>query len=311
MKLTGFILCMAFIVRANAQFDFPLEVQYDSVWTYKSLKLIPLKFVSDPGKKIQPTAQSENLLSLADAMKQKKVSVKELVTKEGSDRTVLVVKNFSKNNIVVNSGDVVTGGKQDRMISETTIIPPGRQKKYLNVYCVEKGRWDDKSKAFKYYAPADPKLKNVMDVKRTQREIWKAIDDRYKASNKKSETSAYKDAPKATADVDTGYIRFFTRKFIESDRNFAGFIAVTGNTIIGTNLYANASLHDVQFADNLAAYVSVAVSQGAVPVIQNQVVESFIRPILSDEKTRNKFLEKHGRVFKSEGKIIHIVAYGD
>ncbi len=139
MKLTSFVISLLCIVQASAQFDFPLEVQYDSVWTYKNLKLIPVRFVAGPGKNNQPPVKSENLLSLADAMKQKKVSVKELVTKEGSDRTVLVVKNFSKNNIVVNSGDVVTGGKQDRMISETTIIPPGRQKKYLNVYCVEKG----------------------------------------------------------------------------------------------------------------------------------------------------------------------------
>lgn len=311
MKLTWFLISLLCIVHASAQFDFPLEVQYDSVWTYKNLKLIPLKFVIGPGIKNAPLSKAINIVSLADAMKQKKISIKELVTKEGADRTVLVIKNSSKDNIVVNSGDVLTGGKQDRMISETTIIPPGRQKKYLNVYCVEKGRWDDKGKSFKYYAPADHKLRNVMDVKRTQREVWKAIDDRYKTLGKKSETSAYKDAPKAAVNIDTGYIKFFTRKFIESERDFAGFIAVTDNTIISTNLYTNAGLHNVQFAANLSAYVEVAVQQGSLPVIENYNVEAFIRPILSDEKTRNKFLEKRGRVFKQDGKIIHIVAYGD
>ena len=310
MKLTSFLLTMLIAMHANAQFDFPLEVQYDSAWTYKNLKLIPVKFVGDPGRNAAP-AKADNMLSLQDAMKQRKVSVREMASRDGADKGVLVVKNLSKNNIIVNSGDIVTGGKQDRMISQTTIIPPGRQKKYLNVFCVEKGRWDDKAKSFRYHSQADHKLKNVMDVKRTQREVWKAIDERYKAAGKKSETSAYKDAPKPGGTIDSGYIKFFTRKFIESDRNFAGFIAVTDNGVIATNLYATADLQNIQFAANLITYVDVAVQQGAPPVITNAKVDAFITPILSDEKTRNKFLEKRGRVFKSDNKIIHIVAYGD
>jgi hypothetical protein len=311
MKLTGFVLFILCVVQANAQFDFPLDVRFDSAWTYKNLKLIPVKFVADPGVRNAAPAKANNMLSLEDAMKQKKVSVKEIASKEGSDKSVLVVRNLSKNNIVVNSGDVITGGKQDRMVSETTIVPPGRQKKYLNVFCVEKGRWDNKAKSFRYYAQADHKLKNVMDVKRSQREVWKAIDDRYRGARKRTETAAYKDAPKATAPLDSGYIKFFTRKFIESDRNFAGFIAVTDTSIIATNLYATADLHDMQFAANLVTYVDVAVQRGNTPIIKDGKVEAFISPILSDEKTRNKFLEKRGRVFKSDGKIIHIVAYGD
>ena len=76
-------------------------------------------------------------------------------------------------------------------------------------------------------------------------------------------------------------------------------------------MYATTDLQNIQFAANLVTYVDVAVQAGSTPVIKDEKVEAFMRPILSDEKTRNKFLEKRGRVFKTDGKIIHIVAYGN
>jgi hypothetical protein len=309
MKVVIFFISVICFLQAKAQFDFPVEVLYDSAWLYKNLKLIPVRFTGDKGNASQH--QPSKFISLPEAMMQKKISVKEIITDEGSDRSVLVMKNFSDNNIVVNRGEVVSGGKQDRIIAETTIIHPGKEKQYVNVYCVEKGRWDKKPKNFQYFAPADRKLKKIMDVKKSQHELWKAIDDRYKAAGLKNDTWAYKNVSRSAAPVDTGYVRFFTRKFIESDRNFSGFIAVTDNYIIECNLYANADMQDVQFASNLAEYIEVAVTQGSVPVIDNSKVQEFIRPILADEKTRNKYLENRGRIFRQQGKIIHIVAYGE
>ncbi|MEJ7829881.1 MAG: DUF6569 family protein [Segetibacter sp.] len=128
MKSVCFLFALASFISVQAQFDWPVEVQYDSGWTYKNLKLIPVKFTGAPGKK-NLIATSEKVVSLPSAMKQKKVSVKEIVTDEGSDRSVLAVKNLSKDKILINRGDVVTGGKQDRMVAETIIIPPGREKK--------------------------------------------------------------------------------------------------------------------------------------------------------------------------------------
>jgi hypothetical protein len=224
---------------------------------------------------------------------------------------VLVVKNLSKDSIIINRGDVVSGGKQDRMVAETTIVPPGKEKKYLNVFCVEKGRWDRKRRPFKYYSSADQELKKVMDLKRTQRDVWKAIDQRYKSENKLTETSSYTEIAKDRLAVDSGYIRFFTKKFLESDRNFCGFVAITGNAIIGCDLYANADLNNVQYQANLSSYIKEAVDGGDIPVIENAKVEAFTRPIFSDDKTRRKFLEKRGRIFSYEGKIIHISAHGE
>ncbi len=117
MKWVGFVLCIVCTLNVHAQFDWPVKVEYDSVWTYKNLKLIPVRFVGDPGQRNAIRYPKEKFLSLHDAMKQNKVSVKENVTAEGSDRSVIVVKNLSKDSILINRGDVVSGGKQDRMIA--------------------------------------------------------------------------------------------------------------------------------------------------------------------------------------------------
>ena len=51
-----------------------LEVQYNDVWTYQNLQIIPVRF-KDPNKAAR---QSNTVISLAEAMARKKVKVREI-----------------------------------------------------------------------------------------------------------------------------------------------------------------------------------------------------------------------------------------
>lgn len=294
-----------------AQFDYPTEVLYDSSWTYKNLKLVPVKFIGDPGIKKPGDNASAIYLTLPDAMRQKKVTIRELKNREGAERSVLVVKNLSKDSIFLTRGDVVSGGKQDRMLAQTSVLPPGKKSTYVDVYCVEKGRWDKKPKSFTAATAADHELKKVMDTRKTQNAIWRNIDDRYRRQNIQTENAPYRQIAKPVSTIDSGYVKFFMNKFLQSDRLFCGFIAVTGNTIISTDLYATTDMQTVNYQGDLTSYIDVAIQKGNTPVIENKQVAAFIKPILSDEKTRNAFLQNRGRVFRQNNKIIHITAYGD
>ena len=113
-----FFVLMAFIFQAQtkAQLTYnELAVQYDSHWTYKKLQLIPIRFKargSDTGHANNKMFDG-NLISFADALRQHKITIKE-ITSGGADVSMLMVKNKSKDNVMLMSGEMVQGGKQDR-----------------------------------------------------------------------------------------------------------------------------------------------------------------------------------------------------
>ena len=54
----------------------------------------------------------------------------------------LVVENLSADSdLFLQSGDMIKGGRQDRMIAADTLVSPGSGKVSLAVHCVEAGRW--------------------------------------------------------------------------------------------------------------------------------------------------------------------------
>jgi hypothetical protein len=75
-------------------------------------------------------------LTLQEALAQKKVKVYE--TKDVNE---LAIRNLSNQDIYVQSGDIVRGGDQDRMISMDFIVPPHSGRMPIAAFCVESGRW--------------------------------------------------------------------------------------------------------------------------------------------------------------------------
>lgn len=53
----------------------------------------------------------------------------------------LVLVNNSKRPLLLLAGEIVTGGKQDRVIGMDRIVPPESDPVDLSVFCVEPGRW--------------------------------------------------------------------------------------------------------------------------------------------------------------------------
>ncbi len=60
----------------------------------------------------------------------------------------LVLINNSKRPLLLLAGEIVTGGKQDRVIGKDRIVPPESDPVDLGVFCVEPGRWVASSEHF-------------------------------------------------------------------------------------------------------------------------------------------------------------------
>ncbi len=306
------IIFFLFPKQLQAQLTYnELTVQYDSPWTYKKLQLIPVRFkgIGSGAGSQKNIAFEDGVISFSEALRRKQIIVKENTANGGPDVSSLLVKNHSKENILLLSGEMVQGGKQDRAFGKTTIIPAGRHKNYASVFCVEKGRWDDRSKPFRYAGTADAGVRRQIDVTKRQSKVWKQIDNELVSKKKKNKTSAYLQAYNDSTQLDTSYLRFFINKMKESDSSYAGFIAVTGNRIINSELFSGTDLCLAAYIEMIKSYVHTLTPADGIPNKTHDEIKAFTDKFLPDKSTEKKYLSTNGRMYYYEGAVIHLIAY--
>src|SRR5262245_60881 len=60
----------------------------------------------------------------------------------------LVVDNRGKSHILLMAGEILVGGKQNRVLREDILLPPLSGARSIGVYCVEAGRWNEGRRDF-------------------------------------------------------------------------------------------------------------------------------------------------------------------
>src|SRR6267378_3346624 len=70
------------------------------------------------------------------------------IQREGAEVNRLVLVNNSRRPLLLLAGEIVAGGKQDRVIGKDRIVPAESDPVDLSVFCVEPGRWVATSEQF-------------------------------------------------------------------------------------------------------------------------------------------------------------------
>jgi hypothetical protein len=93
---------------------------------------------------------------------------------EGAEVNRLVLYNNSSRPLLLLAGEIVTGGKQDRVIGTDRIVPPNTGPIDLGVFCVEPGRWVASSAKFGSMGGqmAQPSVRTPAMAKQDQSEVW-------------------------------------------------------------------------------------------------------------------------------------------
>lgn len=81
----------------------------------------------------------QQYLTLGEAMQRKLV----LVHETGNVQQ-LAIENRAELPVFIQAGDIVKGGRQDRVLSSDMIVPPHSGKVSLQSFCVESGRWSQR-----------------------------------------------------------------------------------------------------------------------------------------------------------------------
>ena len=93
----------------------------------------------------------------------------------GATVNQLVLINRSRRPLLLLAGELVSGGKQDRVIGKDRIIPAGAPPLPLSVFCVEHGRWTGVSQFAAAKTIVHPSVREKAAVDQEQRQVWDAV----------------------------------------------------------------------------------------------------------------------------------------
>ena len=153
--------------------------------TYENISLFPV---------VGGSQDTSSFLTLEEGLASGEV----LVTEQGAERLIrdrgqarpiavpqynasasvnqLVLINRSKRPLLLLAGELVSGGKQDRIIGKDRIVPVGAEPLPLDVFCVEHGRWTGSSSQFVASKTiVHPSVREQAAVNQKQTDVWAAV----------------------------------------------------------------------------------------------------------------------------------------
>jgi hypothetical protein len=93
----------------------------------------------------------------------------------GASVNQLVLINRSKRPLLLLAGELVSGGKQDRVIGKDRIVPVGAPPLPLDVFCVEHGRWTGGAQFAAANTIVHPSVRESAAVDQVQTKVWESV----------------------------------------------------------------------------------------------------------------------------------------
>jgi hypothetical protein len=280
-------------------------VDYDSAWEYKSLQFIPIRPHNPEGK------PGPRMMSLSRALQQGVASLSERGSASTENVHWLRLNNRSDMSLFVASGQTFTGGRQDRMVTKDTVLAPTGRDQYIPVMCIEEGRWSDREKKIQYGNYANMQLRKVLGQSGNQVLIWKDIFSQLDSAHLNSTTLAYAalSQDKKYQVQENEYLRFFRDKIRSSDSAMTGFVCVSGDKVLGTEIFSDKQLFFDELEPLLFGYINEAILKGSEPMLVKEEIKTLMDQVLTNETLQNEYCKKNGKIFRVNGKVVQVTAY--
>jgi hypothetical protein len=253
---------------------------------------------------------------------------------DGAEVNRLVLVNNSRRPLLLLAGEVVSGGKQDRVIGKDRIVPAESDPIDLSVFCVEHGRWVATSEQFgasqAMYGPAiggprskasapmaimvQPSVRAKAMGDKNQQEVWDEVS---------RQTSAMKvqvanDAPTVAREMATvsSYAKVNenqeVQKYVDSvarpieqsyqslvhqlrDRNAVGVVVAVNGRIVWADVFASTDLLSKYWPKLVRSYASEAViTRSKEMVVTTKQADAF----LADMQGRKEMIESEPGIYR-------------
>jgi hypothetical protein len=165
-----------------------------------------------------------------------------LTIREKGDGSVptLMAQNRGRQAVLMLAGEIVLGGKQNRILQRDVLLPGRSGWVELPVYCVERGRWTGRSGAFaesSQVAGANVRALAIAQV--GQAEIWSGVDEYQTRLGVRADTGdlqTVQESPEVREAVDA-----YRRDFRPHWRPQAvGVVVARHGVIVGADVFCNA-----------------------------------------------------------------------
>jgi len=287
------------------------EFRISGPYTHENLSLYLLH-----GK---PSPAGAGLLTLQEAMDQQKV-----VVYETGQVNELSIENRSNQDVYIQSGDIVKGGRQDRVLVTDLVLPAHSGKMPINAFCVEHGRWtkrgDEQDGQFSGSNRALPAkaLKLAVRDEKDQSKVWAEVaktqsrlaTSTYNAHGTSAgmvrPTSIASASPssmqlalenKTIVEQTNAYVRSL-EKIIEGKNDVVGYAYVINGKLNSAEVYASHDLFRRMWAKMLQASAAEALAErvSGKPAAAAPNVASVKADLDAADRGQEKAKESTGRV---------------
>jgi len=282
-------LGMALMVVATAAAQ-AVDYRVSTPYTYKNLTIFLLHGKDQNTK--------GNVMTLQEAMERNLFRVYET-----GDVNELEVENLSKEfDVFIQSGDIVKGGKQDRILAVSIIIPARSGRVKIEAFCVESGRWTKRGEedSAKFNSSNDrivtKELKIAANASRSQQEVWSQVSEAQTRLSKnvggdvasgssRSSLQLSLENRKVVATVDE-YIRNLG-SIINGKSDVIGYAMAINGKINSADVYVSNALFKKVWGKMLKAAATEAVSESRGVRLADPVKAEAVRDMIDDaEKAR-------------------------
>jgi len=207
---------------------------------------------------------------------------------ESARVNTLVLVNNSKHPLILLAGEIVTGGRQDRVIGKDRIVPAESDPIDLSVFCVEHGRWVGDSNKFGAMSMnmAAPSVRGKAMGFQNQQMVWDSVSLAKEGALNGLPAAA--PAPPAVAGT-TSYAKVMSDPEIKSqvdavakpveenyastikqlrDRHAVGVVVAVNGTFIWADLFASTDLLERYWPKLVRSYATEAIvtrAKGTTP----------------------------------------------
>jgi hypothetical protein len=189
----------------------------------------------------------------------------DLVIAELAQATVpeLVVENRGKPYVLLLAGEILLGGKQNRVLKEDILLPPSSGRRSIGVYCVEQGRWSGRAGTFDTRSSfAAPELRSRVMDKANQSAIWAEVDKYSRRVGASSTTQNYQEVYEKP-DVKKHLATIEQNMDSRAAPGAIGGAVFIGSRLTGLDLFQDAGLFARQWPKLLRAHALEAYGRPA------------------------------------------------
>jgi hypothetical protein len=291
--------------KENLKMESPASVEQ---YKFESLQLYPIRANQ---KFVNYHKNLGNYVTLKNALEKRKVEITE---HSGGTVNTLYIENVSADTVMILSGEVVQGGKQDRVIAQDFILPPKSGKKDVSVFCVEHGRWQTKrggDMSFnQYYSISTNSVRKAATVNKNQQQVWDEVAKTTKENKAETSTgtlTALQASSTFSSDLKK-YVDHFGNMFANQN-DVIGVVAVAGDKILGCDMFATNELFRKQFANLLNSYATEAITSGKRVSVPYEKVSGYLQSIIADEADQEKNVREKGAIMENGKRKIHISTF--